>query len=67
MKKKDNFFVSLYKDAKNIQQKDPATKNIFEVILLYPGFHILIFHKIAHKLYNLKMKLLFTVLILFHI
>ena len=58
MKKKDNFFVSLYKDAKNIQQKDPATKNIFEVILLYPGFHILIFHKIAHKLYNIKMKLL---------
>ena len=58
MKKKDNFFVSLYKDAKNIQQKDPATKNIFEVILLYPGFHILIFHKIGHKLYNLKMKLL---------
>ena len=45
MKKKDNFFISLYKDAKNIQQKDPATKNIFEVILLYPGFHILIFHK----------------------
>ena len=33
MAKKENIFVSLYKDAKNIQQKDPATKNIFEVLI----------------------------------
>lgn len=33
----------LYEDAKNILQKDPAAKNIFQVIFLYPGFHILIF------------------------
>lgn len=56
MAKKENIFVSLYKDAKNIQQKDPATKNIFEVIFLYPGFHILVFHRIAHAFYNIKLK-----------
>ena len=39
-------------DAKNIKDKDPACKNILEVIILYPGFHILVFHKIAHFLYN---------------
>ncbi len=38
--------------AENIKEKDPASKNILEVIILYPGFHILIFHKLAHFLYN---------------
>ncbi len=45
----------LYQDAKNIMLKDPAARNIFEVIILYPGFHILVFHKIAHFLYRHKL------------
>ena len=45
----------LYLDAKNILKKDPAAKNIIEVILLYQGFHALVFHRIAHFLYNYKM------------
>ena len=35
-------------------KKDPAARNILEVIILYPGFHILIYHRIAHFLYNHK-------------
>ncbi len=31
-----NFFKELYEDAKNIQKKDPASRNILEVIILYP-------------------------------
>lgn len=46
---------NLYYDAKNIQQKDPAARNIFEVILLYPGFRALFFHRIAHFFYNIKL------------
>ena len=46
---------NLYYYAKNIQQKDPAARNIFEVILLYPGFHALFFHRIAHFFYNIKL------------
>ena len=38
----------LYEDAKNIKAKDPAKTNILQVIILYPGFHILVFHKISH-------------------
>ena len=45
----------LYLDAKNIMEKDPAAKNILEVILLYQGFHILVFHRIAHFLYKHKL------------
>ena len=44
----------LYEEAINIKEKDPACKNILEVIILYPGFHILIFYKLAHYLYRKK-------------
>lgn len=46
---------SLYRDAKNIKMKDPAARNILEVVLLYPGFHILVYHRIAHFLYKKKL------------
>lgn len=41
----------LYEDAKNIKEKDPAANNILYVIFLYQGFHILVFHRIAHFFY----------------
>lgn len=46
----------LYLDAKNISDKDPASKNILYVIFLYPGFHALVFYRIAHFFSNLKLK-----------
>ncbi len=47
-----------YEDANNIKQKDPAAANIFYVIFLYPGFHILLFHRLAHFLYRKKLRFL---------
>lgn len=44
-------FKELYEDALNIVEKDPAARNIMEVIILYQGFHILIFYRISHFLY----------------
>lgn len=49
------FLKNLYEDAKNIKEKDPACKNILEVIFLYQGFHILVLYRIAHFLYNHKL------------
>lgn len=46
----------LYLDAKNISKKDPASKNVLYVILLYPGFHALLLYRIAHFLNNLEFK-----------
>ena len=46
---------SLYEDAKNIVKKDPACRNIFEAIILYQGFHAILFHRIAHFLYRIKL------------
>lgn len=45
----------LYEDAKNIKEKDPAARNILEVVILYPGFHVLVFYRIAHLLYEYKL------------
>lgn len=49
------FLINLYEDAKNIKEKDPACKNILEVILLYQGFHILVFYRVAHFFYKIKL------------
>jgi serine O-acetyltransferase len=49
------FLKELYEDAKNIKYQDPAARNILEVIILYPGFHILVFHRLAHFLYSHKL------------
>ncbi len=45
-------------DLKAILDRDPAARNILEAILCYPGFHSIILHRIAHKLYRLRFKLL---------
>lgn len=37
-------------DIENIKDKDPAAKSVFEIILLYPGFHALLAYRIANKL-----------------
>lgn len=39
-------------------EKDPAARNRLEVILTYPGVHALWGHRIAHFLWNHKLKLL---------
>lgn len=46
--------MGLYADAKNIQRKDPAARSVLEVMLLYPGWHALVFHRPAHWLYEHK-------------
>ena len=46
--------MGLLEDARNIQRKDPAARTVLEVILLYPGFHILVYHRIAHWLFEHK-------------
>ena len=51
---KRGLLMGLLEDARNIQRKDPAARSVLEVILLYPGFHILVYHRIAHWLYQHK-------------
>jgi serine O-acetyltransferase len=42
----------LLEDAESIAERDPAAKNVLEVILLYPGFHAVVMHRFSHWLYE---------------
>ena len=45
----------LFEVSRNIRKKDPAAKSLLEVIFLYPGVHALFFHRLAHRLYRLRL------------
>ena len=40
----------IIEDINTILEKDAAAKSIFEVIFFYQGFHIILAHRIAHRL-----------------
>ncbi len=44
--------MSVREEIDNILSKDPAARNRLEVVLCYPGFHALMFHRIAHRLWK---------------
>ena len=47
--------MGLLKDAKQIARRDPAARGVLSVILLYPGFHALIYHRVSHLLYRCRL------------
>jgi len=42
-------------DARQIAKRDPAARGILSVMLLYPGFHALVYHRFSHFLYRHKL------------
>lgn len=51
-------FKWIREEIQGIKDRDPAARTTLEVILCYPGFHAIIFHRIAHWLHNHRLKLL---------
>ena len=47
-------FKMLRYEIKNTLEKDPAAKNWFEVIVLYPSIHAITLYRIAHFLFEHK-------------
>lgn len=45
----------IWKDVKAVQERDPAARSAFEVLLLYQGVHALIWHRIAHWFWGHRM------------
>lgn len=41
---------------KSIKMRDPAARNALELLLLYPGVHAIIWHRVAHFFYKIKFK-----------
>ncbi len=46
--------VVFSKEIKATQERDPAARGLLEITLLYPGFHAIVSHRVAHFLWNLK-------------
>ncbi|MDD3191678.1 MAG: serine O-acetyltransferase [Bacilli bacterium] len=43
---------------KSIIKRDPAARHFLQILLFYPGVHAVFYYRIAHFLYNIKLKLL---------
>ncbi len=55
-------FKTSREDIQTVFTKDPAARSMAEVILCYPGLHALWFHRLAHFLWQHKLKLLARIL-----
>ncbi len=51
-------FNKLKEDLGTIKKKDPAARSWFEIVLFYPGFHAVVFHRLAHFLWRKRWYLL---------
>jgi serine O-acetyltransferase len=43
---------TLKRDIQAVFERDPAARNVLEVLLCYPGLHALLFHRLAHRLWR---------------
>jgi len=51
-------FKTLKEDIQTVFTKDPAARSVVEVLLCYPGLHALCAHRLAHFLWQHKLRLL---------
>lgn len=51
-------FKTLRSDIRCVLDRDPAARNGFEVFLCYPGFHAVLWHRVAHFFHSHRCKLL---------
>ncbi|HUK15587.1 MAG TPA: serine O-acetyltransferase [Bryobacteraceae bacterium] len=55
-------FHTIREQIDTIFREDPAAKSVLEIFLCYPGFHAILVHRLAHRLYLWKLPLLPRVL-----
>ena len=48
----------LFETLTAYQKRDPAARSKLEILLLYPGVHAILYHRVAHWLYCHRLKLL---------
>lgn len=55
-------FRRIRDDIRSVFERDPAARSTVEVLLLYPGLHAVWSHRVAHRLWRWRLKLLARVL-----
>ena len=51
-------FRAIREQIQTIFREDPAAKSVLEIFLCYPGFHAVLAHRLAHKLYHWRVPVL---------
>ncbi|MDP9055236.1 MAG: serine O-acetyltransferase [Acidobacteriota bacterium] len=51
-------FAVIREQFETIFREDPAAKSRLEIVLCYPGFHAIILHRAAHRLYEANIPIL---------
>ena len=51
-------FRTIREQFDTIFERDPAARSRLEIVLCYPGFHAILLHRIAHRLYGWRVPLL---------
>lgn len=54
--------ATIMSELRSIVARDPAARHMVEVALTYPGFHVILLHRVSHLLWRLRLKLLARVL-----
>lgn len=49
-------FTRLREEIAVVFDRDPAARNTWEVITCYPGFHAMLFHRVAHGLWGARLR-----------
>jgi len=50
-------FRAIREQVDTIFREDPAAKSVVEIFLCYPGFHAILLHRLAHRLYVARIPL----------
>ncbi len=50
--------MKITRDLKAIKSRDPAARNYFEIILTYSGFHAVMWYRVAHVFYKIRLRLI---------
>lgn len=51
-------FKTIHDDVQSVLERDPAARNVLEVLVCYPGLHAIWAHRFSHKLWKGNLKLL---------
>src|SRR5215475_6699491 len=45
-------FATIREQLDTVFRRDPAARSVLEIVLCYPGFHAILWHRVAHGLYK---------------
>ena len=47
-----SFFKDIKADIAAAKERDPAARNLLEILISYPGFHAIVWHRLSNFLWR---------------